>query len=362
MKKQKLIKVTASMDLPVGLVGTAVPAGYNGEVAIIFEGKDLGLYGFDGSSWSLIHRYQAGDIHYLYSGGMERYYVMSFAGQEEAAKLSFFSTGNISSSIPRISSTLEETKLQDINEVPPYTAGDENKMLTVLSDGSLAWLLSNQNYIVDADGNYGETIIVPTFSSSELEEQGTITGSATIVNGVLVCTAGGQYTSMPNSAEFKSSTNQSMSFWFKSSYTPASGAWMRFLHTHVIGGGSNGFFLEMRSPTKFYFKGASHGLLADGDPTATSPYALNDGQWHHVALAWSVVGSNQIKMWVDGQPITVHNQGHVGAGTDGKSTLFIGARQFASPMQIDKVDIKEEFIDDAEVLNRYNAGVSSRPA
>lgn len=161
MKKQKLIKVTASMDLPVGSVGTAVPAGYNGEMAIIFEGKDLGLYGFDGSSWSLIHRYQVGDNHYVHSGGMERYYVMSFTGQNEEAKLSFFTSNQISNSIPRISSTLEETKLQDINEVPPYTAGDQNKMLTVLSDGSLAWLLANQNYVVDENGNYGETITIP---------------------------------------------------------------------------------------------------------------------------------------------------------------------------------------------------------
>ena len=191
--------------------------------------------------------------------------------------------------------------------------------------------------------------------SANLEELGTLAGNATLVNGVLVCNANNDFTSIPMSNDFKSSVNQTISFWFKTTFNPLSGNWMRFVHTHVIGGGQNGFFIEMRSPTKIFFKGASQGLLADGDPTAIAPYALNDGNWHQITVAWQNLGSEVLKIWVDGQPITVLNQTHVGSGADNKSTLYIGAKQFNSPMEMDKVSITEEFIDDSEALARYNS-------
>ena len=193
--------------------------------------------------------------------------------------------------------------------------------------------------------------------SAELEEQGTLNGSASIVNGVLVSPSLGDYTSMPNADAFKSSENQTISFWFRSTYTPANNVWMRFIHTHVMGAGPNGFFIEMRSTTSIFFKGASQGLSGNTSPAAIAPYALNDGDWHQITLSWEDLGTERLRIWVDGAPMTVLDETLVGSGNDNKSTLFIGARQFNSPMEMDKVGITEEFIDDAEALARYNSEV-----
>ncbi len=191
--------------------------------------------------------------------------------------------------------------------------------------------------------------------SAELEEQGTLNGSASIVNGVLVSSAKGDYTSMSNTAAFKSNDYQTISFWFRSTYTPANTVWMRFIHTHVIGGGVNGFFIEMRSPRHIHFKGASQGLPGNSNPAAISPYDLNDGEWHQITLSWEDLGIEKLRIWVDGAPMTVLDEALVGSGNDNKNTLYIGAKQFNSPMEMDKVGITEEFIDDAEALARYNS-------
>lgn len=364
MKKQKLIKVTASMDLPVGSVGTAVPAGYNGEVAIIFEGKDLGLYGFNGSSWSLLNRYSNGDIHYVHSGGMERYYVMSFTGQEEIVKISFFSTGNISSSIPRISSTLEETKLQDINEVPPYTAGDENKMLTVLSDGSLAWLLSNQNYIVDADGNYGETIEVPVSpwdSYGFIEERNDVTyqansylnsnGNAIIgltkgVNGDVLNVNGlgaaGPYRTILQSNIY------TVSMWVNFTDMTSNGQWGVALFGDHYRGVTNGVYFFYKSDSTFFHGGAT--LAFPG---------LNSGTWRHVVLSRN---GNVSSIYVDGVLVGNMNVASYTWRTDTGlqfgnityGTVDVGANPLMGMM--DKIQVIDYSLNSTEVADLYAAG------
>lgn len=328
MKKQKLIKVTASMDLPVGSVGTAVPAGYNGEMAIIFEGKDLGLYGFDGSSWSLIHRYQSGDNHYVHSGGMERYYVMSFTGQNEEAKLSFFTSNQISNSIPRISSTLEETKLQDINEVPPYTAGDQNKMLTVLSDGSLAWLLANQNYVVDENGNYGETIDVGTLEDSPSLS---LFGGASISSGSISLNGTTAYATLSHSNDYSISSNKKISFFFKTSAitggfggsvilskaistsSPASFEGWTIRLTKGTDTGSN--VTSYMTNNNWHQNGTiriignkqTNPHSIDSSTFWRIPYNVEDNQWHKVEILFANIGSGlkpSTKVYLDGSIIS----------------------------------------------------------
>jgi hypothetical protein len=190
--------------------------------------------------------------------------------------------------------------------------------------------------------------------SANIEEVGTLSGNASLVNGVLVSSALGDYTSMPMTSAFKSNSFQTISFWFKTTYTPTNGTWMRFIHSQVNGQGSNGFFIEMRSSTKIYFKGASQALVADNNPAAEAPSALNDGAWHQIIVSWEDLGVEKLRIWVDGAPMTVLDETLVGSGNDNKNTLFIGAKQFDSPMEMDKVAITEEFIDDAEALARYN--------
>jgi len=203
-------------------------------------------------------------------------------------------------------------------------------------------------------------------SSAGLENRAGVTLNNASIDGdgaLVIAAASNSYASLPMTSEFRSSTNQTMSLWFKSSTTPAGGYWSRLIASHVVGSGTNGFFLELRSSTKIYFKGATENLLSDLNPTATASYSLTDGNWHHIILSWSAVPSEQIRVWVDGQPITVNNQNHVGAGTDSKTTLFIGNGNsgFSNPMEIDAVYITEEFIDDAEALSRYNRQARVQP-
>lgn len=349
MKKQKFMRLSAFTSAPALENSFSSPVGFQGEISVVFRGKAVSIHGWDGNSWTTIYIWNGIDPQFKFENTYQNYYLKSLTGTQESMGVSFFSVGKIVNSTPQFAGINRSTKLYDIEEVPVYTASDAGKLLTIMSNGSLKWLLTSETYMSDGSP-------ISSFVSSDLEEQGTLAGNAAIIDGVLVSYAVNDYTSMPMTADYKSSSNQTISFWFKSSYTPAGGTWMRFVHSHVIGGGPNGFFLEMRSPTQFYFKGASHGLLADGDPTATSPQPLNDGQWHHVALSWSVTSGNEIRMWVDGQAITINNHNHVGAGSDSKPTLFIGAKQFNSPMEIDKMDITEEFIDGTEALYRFNAG------
>jgi hypothetical protein len=225
----------------------------------------------------------------------------------------------------------------------------ENVILTEAQANAIAGQLDRQMTI--------ETAASLHFSS-HLEEQGTLSGTASLVAGVLVAPGLGDYTSLPMTPAFKSNDNQTISFWFKTTYTPANNTWMRFIHSQVNGQTPNGFFIEMRSPTKIYFKGASQALVANDNPAAIAPYALNDGVWHQITLSWQDLnGVESLRIWVDGVPMTVLDETLVGSGNDNKSTLFIGARQFNSPMEMDKVGITEEFIDDAEALARYNSEV-----
>lgn len=357
MRKQKIIKMTAS-PLDPSLGGSfQPPATHNGDISIVFRGKNMSIHGWDGSAWSTIYTRNGNDKQFTFPHTYENYYVKSLTGSDETFSASFFSTGKYERSTPLLAGVQRDTKLYDIEEVPVYTASDADKLLTIMSDGSLRWLGINESYIVEVIGTGGETPVDSGTShvSAHLEENGTLFGNAAIADGVLVSGAGGDYTRLAMTDDYRSSVNQTISFWFKSTYNPSNGSWMRFVHSHIIGQGPNGFFIEMRSPTKIYFKGATQGLLADNDPTAEAPYALNDGEWHQITVSWQDSGSEALRMWVDGQPLTVLNQTHVGSGADTKPYLFIGARQFGSPMEMDKVGITEEFIDDAEALARYNS-------
>jgi len=357
MRKQKIIKMTAS-PLDPSLGGSfQPPATHNGDISIVFRDKNMSIHGWDGSAWSTIYTRNVNDKQFTFPHTYESYYVKSLTGSDETFSASFFSVDAYQGSTPLLAGVQRDTKLYDIEEVPVYTASDASKLLTIMSDGSLRWLGISESYVVEVIGTDGEAPVDSGTShvSAHLEENGTLFGNAAVVDGILVSEAGGDYTRLAMTDDYRSSVNQTISFWFKSTYNPSNGTWMRFVHSHIIGQGPNGFFIEMRSPTKIYFKGATQGLLADNDPTAEAPYALNDGEWHQITVSWQDSGSEALRMWVDGQPLTVLNETHVGSGADTKPYLFIGARQFGSPMEMDKVGITEEFIDDAEALARYNS-------
>ncbi len=358
MKKTTTLKKIAYISAP-SMSSGFVPSANSIKLSVSLHGADIKIHGFNGASWEILHDTD-GEINFYIADVLhQKYYFESKTGSEQTIRVSFISSEEKEFTAPRFGITKETRKLHDIEEVPVYNTREQGKMLTIMSDGSLRWLGISESYVVELIGTGGgespEAPAETSHVSAHLEENGTLFGNAAIVDGVLVSEAGGDYTRLAMSDDYKSSVNQTISFWFKSTYNPSNGTWMRFIHSHVIGQGQNGFFIEMRSPTKIYFKGATQGLLADNDPTAEAPYALNDGEWHQITVSWQDSGSEALRMWVDGQPLTVLNETHVGSGADTKPYLFIGARQFGSPMEMDKVGITEEFIDNAEALARYNS-------
>ncbi len=82
--------------------------------------------------------------------------------------VSFFSTEKYQGSTPQIAGIDRATKLHDIEEVPIYTSSDENKMLTIMSNGSLAWLLANESFVVPEEGGEegGGNVIAGTLSKN----------------------------------------------------------------------------------------------------------------------------------------------------------------------------------------------------
>jgi hypothetical protein len=166
MKKQKMLKLTAFPSNPVIENAFSAPVTHSGEVSVVFKGKNVSIHGWDGSSWSTIYTWNSLDPQYQFNNTYQSYYLKSLTGSEETINVSFFSAESYQGSTPLLVGIDRGTKLYDIDEVPIYTADDHNKMLTVMSNGSLAWLLANESFIVPEEGGEeggGGNVIAGTF-------------------------------------------------------------------------------------------------------------------------------------------------------------------------------------------------------
>jgi hypothetical protein len=152
MKKQKMLKLTAFPSNPAIENAFSAPVTHSGEISVVFRGRDISIHGWDGSSWSMIYTWNSIDPQFKFNNTYQSYYLKSLNGSEETINVSFFSTQSYQGSTPLLVGVDRGTKLYDIDEVPIYTADDHNKMLTVMSNGSLAWLLANESFIVPSEG------------------------------------------------------------------------------------------------------------------------------------------------------------------------------------------------------------------
>lgn len=212
MKKQKMLKLTAFTSEPSIENAFSAPTGYTGEISVVFKGKNVSIHGFDGSAWSMIYTWSNQDPQYKFENTYQNYFIKSLTGQEESVYVSFFSTAAITNSKPRLATKASEMKLSDIDEVPVYTAGDANKLLTIMSDGSLAWLLINETWMIDGSP-------VETQNASGLEDLPTLQlfGGATVAGGVLNAPNAGDYGTLPHTSSYDIAESKTFSMWFKTS-------------------------------------------------------------------------------------------------------------------------------------------------
>ena len=152
MKKQKMLKLTAYLSDPSVENSFSTPVTHSGEISVVFRGKNVSIHGFDGSAWTTIYTWNSLDPQYQFNNTYQSYYLKSLTGSEETLNVSFFSTEKYQGSTPQIAGIDRATKLHDIEEVPIYTSSDENKMLTVMSNGTLSWLLANESFVVPEEG------------------------------------------------------------------------------------------------------------------------------------------------------------------------------------------------------------------
>ena len=89
-----------------------------------------------------------------------------------------------------------DLKLHDVDEVPIYTASDVNKLLTVMSDGSLRWLGISESYVVEVIRDGGDPAEEPQIAGTFIEDLEGFTGTA--VDGIWTDSGSqqGQYASI----------------------------------------------------------------------------------------------------------------------------------------------------------------------
>ena len=347
MKKQKMLKLTAYLSDPSAENSFSAPVTHSGEISVVFKGKNVSIHGFDGSAWTTIYTWNSLDPQYQFNNTYQSYYLKSLTGSEETLNVSFFSTGKYQGSTPLIAGIDRGTKLHDIDEVPIYTSSDENKMLTIMSNGTLSWLLASESFVVPSEG--GEPADP---GSSYLESSATLSGDANLSNGSLVLDGTGDYAVIDDG--FRFTDKMTTSVWFKTSATGD----RRIYSSHVrsMGGADyrNGFFARLNSgQLKFRHPAGGTGEL-------TGPSGLNDGAWHHLALSWEA-GVGYV-LYVDGAQRKTGGSG----ASDGYAAgwgLYIGANPWNNNNpyalfdgEIKKFEVLNEVLTAQQVTDRFNEG------
>lgn len=364
MKKQKMLKLTAYLSDPSVENSFSTPVTHSGEISVVFRGKNVSIHGFDGSAWTTIYTWNSLDPQYQFNNTYQSYYLKSLTGSEETLNVSFFSTEKYQGSTPQIAGIDRATKLHDIEEVPIYTSSDENKMLTVMSDGSLAWLLVNESFTVPEEGGSSST---PTGAGTFLEEL-TMFGGGTLTDGILT-------TSTANPSYYKKSGMQPVS---TTATTAVFSMWFNPTQAKM------GLYSDMHvaSQVTFGLRMFNTGLLHISTPigttngvSLTTPLTLNE--WHHalvtvetsVAYASTSSKSMTVKLFIDGQEVYT-NTGNSStkrirayAGISNSVKHHIGAQNYNGQMdykgvgQFDFMEwVDDVTLSDAQILAMYNGG------
>jgi hypothetical protein len=363
MKKQKFTKQQAYVGNPALVNSFSAPASHDGELSIVFRNKDAKIHGHDGSSWSLLYTWDGEDSHFTFSNTYQSYYIESLTGQQETFGVSFFSSDKYQGSTPSLAGVDRGVKLYDIDEVPIYTASDVNKMLTIMSDGSLRWLLANESFVIPAEGGESNA---PTYS--EL----TPSGDAAVVDGQIQ-TNGGYFSALwsdfvsytgdtPDNSDF------TVAFWWKHGETPVAGVTPTFGlfsgRNDSLSEGMNYFIMDhaasgVRLQTNFgasYF--ANRENLISEDPNVEHP-------WNHFVFTRTATTT---KTYWNGALVANHGANFPWVPNSAASGFNLGASDESGSNSSQNTLFEDFEIRDGEamsasdILDLYNAGRVSQQA
>ena len=342
MKKTTLLRKTAYLVSPQIADGFVPPANFDYKISVSLHEVDIKIYGFTGTSWELMHNSDGAIASFETEVQHQKYYFESKSGQEQTVRVSFLSTENAAGAGIRTGVTAETRRVYDIEEIPVYNGSRDGAMLTVMSDGSLAWLLVNESFVIPGANPV----------SSYLESSATLYGDANLNNGTLVLDGTGDYAVIDDG--FRFTDKMTTSVWFKTSATGD----RRIYSSHVrqMGGADyrNGFFARLNNgQLKFRHPAGGTGEL-------TGPSGLNDGAWHHLALSWEA-GVGYV-LYVDGAQRKTGGSG----ASDGYAAgwgLYIGANPWNNKNpyalfdgEIKKFEVLNEVLTAQQVTDRFNEG------
>jgi len=367
MKKQKMLKLTAYLSDPSAENSFSTPVTHSGEISVVFRGKNVSIHGFDGSAWTTIYTWNSLDPQYQMNNTYQSYYLKSLTGSEETLNVSFFSTEKYQGSTPQIAGIDRATKLHDIDEVPIYTSSDENKMLTIMSNGSLAWLLANESFIVPSEGgeesqddSNNPNVASPSLIADVLNHPSTtIVGNPVYQDNILTLD-GSSYMIHGDIAEFMYQDYMTTNLWFRND------------------GGSRksklwSFGAEYTSNNKF-----AHVLQQNNDAdlrfvsaagTVTNPnhYSIYDDAWHMITAVWDNVNGVK-RLYLDGVQLgsDINFSAKVNPFRDGDDVygLIIGTgtglgvvrSNEAYKGQFTKMEVENSVWDSSQITSKFNEG------
>jgi len=363
MKKTTHSRETAYLVAPQIADGFVPPTGFNYKISVSLHEVDVKIYGFDGQSWSLLHDTDGLVPSYIADIQHQKYYLESKTGSEQTVRVSFLSSEDEDSGI-RTGGTPGNTRFYDIEEIPVYNGSRDGAMLTVMSDGSLAWLLANESFIVPEEGGSSFT---PTGAGTFLEEF-TMFGGGTVTDGVLSTSAAtpSYYKKSGMVAPSTTATTAVFSMWFN----PEQSQMGLYSDQHYPL--QVDFGLKMFSSSQLHIStpiGGANGV------TLSTPLTLNE--WHHALvtvetdIAYTSTSSKSmtVKLFIDGQEVYTKTgnssskriRAYAGIATGTKH--YIGAENYNGSVsykgngQFDFMEwVDDVTLSDAQILAMYNSG------
>ena len=363
MKKTTHSRETAYLVAPQIADGFVPPVGFDYKISVSLHEVDVKIYGFDGQNWSLLHDTDGTIPSYIADIQHQKYYLESKTGSEQTVRVSFLSSEDEDSGI-RTGGTPGNTRFYDIEEIPVYNGSRDGAMLTVMSDGSLAWLLVNESFIVPEEGGSSST---PTGAGTFLEEF-TMFGGGTVTDGVLSTSAAAPsyYKKSGMVAPSTTATTAVFSMWFNPEQSQM------------------GLYSDQHYPSEvdFGLRMFSSSLLHISTPiggvngvTLTTPLTLNE--WHHAlvtvetSVAYTSTSSKSmtVKLFIDGQEVYTKTGNSSSkrirayAGIANGTKHYIGAENYNGSVsykgngQFDFMEwVDDVTLSDAQILAMYNGG------
>tara|TARA_R110000772_G_scaffold48752_1_gene111536 strand:- start:2164 stop:3375 length:1212 start_codon:yes stop_codon:yes gene_type:complete len=350
MKKTTLLRKTAYLVPPQIADGFVPPANFDYKISVSLHEVDIKIYGFTGTSWELMYNSDGVLASFEAEVQHQKYYFESKTGEEQIVRVSFLSTENAAGTGIRTGVTPETRRFYDIEEIPVYNGSRDGAMLTVMSDGSLAWLLANEPFVIPAVG--GGNVSYPVVNSMITDSSrfstyygATITPEDTLklsnhTSSMLRTTA----QSMDNSIQ----EDTTITMWVKSSSTQTTASILRF-GTWSSADLAKGVYVSMSTRLGMAKTVAGNAIMSsysngyfiiktnnDAHNGSNSwryktyfaiPKDIRDGEWHQLVFQFlnvgAGVGDGTAKVYVDGVKIndSFRDNGNIEQDANGLQVL-----------------------------------------